>query len=92
VVAFNKADGAYVEQYQLAGGNDAWAGLAGMTVIVPPDDTVPPTLWWISSTGVHTVSLAAAPDASGASPSPSASATPSIAPTKAPKPTKSPKP
>lgn len=92
VVAFNKADGAYVEQYQLAGGNDAWAGLAGMTVIVPPDDTVPPTLWWISSTGVHTVSLAAAPDASGASPSPSASAPPSTAPTKAPKPTKSPKP
>ena len=63
VVAFNKSDGAYVAQYQLAGGDDAWAGLRGMTVMVSPDETVPPTMWWISDTGLHAVSLAAAPDA-----------------------------
>jgi hypothetical protein len=91
LVAFNKADGAYVAQYQLAGG-DAWAGLTGMTVMVSPDETLPPTMWWISATGLHTVSLAAAEGGSGASPSPSASARPSAAPTKSPKPTPTPKP
>ncbi len=91
VVAFNKSDGAYVAQYQLAGGDDDWAGLTGMTVTVAPDETVPATLWWTSATGLHTASLAAAPDAS-ASPSPSASARPSRAPAKTPRPTKSPKP
>jgi hypothetical protein len=92
LVAFNKADGAYVAQYQLAGGDDAWAGLTGMTVMVSPDETVPPTMWWISATGLHTVSLAAAGDGSGASPSPAASALPSAAPTKSPKPTPTKKP
>jgi len=92
LVAFNKADGAYVAQYQLAGGNDAWAGLTGMTVMVSPDETVPPTLWWISATGLHTVTLAAAGDGSGASPSPAASTRASAAPTKAPKPTPTPNP
>ena len=90
VVAFNKSDGAYVAQYQLAGGSDAWAGLRGMTVMVSPDETVPPTMWWISETGLHSVSLAAAEDPSTASPSPSHA--PSAAPSKAPKPTPTPKP
>ena len=65
LVAFNKSDGAYVAQYQLAGGDDAWAGLTGMTVMVSPDETVPPTMWWISATGLHTVTLAAAPGGPG---------------------------
>ena len=88
VVAFNKSDGAYVAQYQLGGNDDTWAGLMGMTVLESPDETVPPTLWWISATGVHAVSLA--PAASPASPSPTASAATSAAPTKGP--TKTPKP
>jgi hypothetical protein len=92
LVAFNKADGAYVAQYQLAGGDDAWAGLTGMTVMVSADETVPPTMWWISASGLHTVSLAAAPGGSGASPSPSAGAGPSVAPTKSTKPGPTPKP
>jgi outer membrane protein assembly factor BamB len=73
LVAFSKADGRYLAQYQLAGGASAWAGLKGMTVLVAPDETVAPTLWWISATGLQTVTLEAVPDGSGASPAPSAS-------------------
>jgi hypothetical protein len=94
LVAFNKSDGAYVAQYQLAGGDGGWSGLKGMTVMVSPDATVPATMWWISDSGLHTASLVAVPDASTASPSPSASAPPSAAPRKtskpAPKPTRKP--
>ncbi len=92
IVAFNKADGAYVAQYRLAGDDRAWAGLKGMTVTVPPVETAPAVLWWISATGLHSAPLEAAPDGSSASPSPSASAEASAAPTKAPKPTRTPKP
>ena len=74
LVAFKKADGAYVAQYQLAGGDDAWAGLTGMTVMASPDETAPPTMWWISATGLHAVSLVEVTDGPGASPGPSASA------------------
>jgi len=91
IVAFNKEDGAYVAQYQLAAGDDAWVGLRGMTVMAPPDETAPATLWWITDTGLHSALLEAAPDGSSASPSPSASAEPSAAPTRAPKPTRTPK-
>jgi len=94
IVAFNKADGAYIAQYQLVGDDGAWAGLTGMTVLPATDETTPATLWWISGTGLHSAPLEAAPDRSSASPSPSPSVEPSstLKPTRTPKPTKSPKP
>ncbi|MCJ7709260.1 MAG: hypothetical protein MUQ32_00355, partial [Chloroflexi bacterium] len=68
IVAFNKADGSYTAQYQLAGDDDAWVGLKGMAVLPAPDETSPATLWWISSTGLHSAPLEAAPDGSAAPP------------------------
>jgi hypothetical protein len=94
IVQFNKADGSYAAQYQLVGGNDAWTGLVGMTVIVPPQAGASSTLWWISATGLHSALLEAAPDGVAPTPTPTVtpSPEPSIAPTKAPKPTRTPKP
>lgn len=92
IVAFNKADGAYVAQYRLAGDDKAWAGLKGMTVTVPPVETAPAVLWWISATGLHSAILEAAQDGASASPSPSASADAQTPSTTAPRPTRTPKP
>jgi hypothetical protein len=92
IVAFDKADGAYVAQYQLAGDDEAWAGLKGMTVLPAPDETAPATLWWISGTGLHSAPLEAVPDGSSASPSPSVEPSTTPKPTRTPKPSKTPKP
>jgi hypothetical protein len=80
VVAFSKADGSYIAQYRLAGGDDGWSDLQGMVVLPGPDVSTPSTLWWVSSTGLHTATLQAAPDTTGASPSPSGSGSPSGSP------------
>jgi hypothetical protein len=94
LVAFNKANGAYLAQYQLANDDPAWAGLVAMTVLPAVDETSSATLWWISSTGLHTVPLEAAPTEPAPSPSASApasaSAKPSTVPAKTPKPTPKP--
>ena len=84
VVAFSKADGSYVAQYRLAGGDTGWNDLQGMVVLPGADTTAPATLWWISGTGLHTATLAPAEDG-GASPGPSGSApaSPSASPAKA---------
>ena len=92
IVAFNKADGAYVAQYQLTDDGKAWAGLKGMTVLVAPDETAPATLWWISATGLHAAPLEAVSGGPSASPSASASAGASTAPTAAPKASRTAKP
>ena len=92
IVAFNKADGAYVAQYQLADDGKAWAGLKGMTVMAALDETAPAILWWISATGLHAAPLEAVSGGPSASPSPSASAEASTAPTAAPKASRTPKP
>jgi len=96
VVAFNKGDGAYLAQYQLAGGNEGWSDLKGMVIMPGADLEAPVTMWWISSTGLHSSVLEAVPDASTASPSPgpsaSAAAPATPAPTKTPKPKKTPRP
>jgi hypothetical protein len=89
VVAFNKADGEYIEQYRLAGGDDAWKGLRGMVVLPGPDAEAPATLWWISDTGLHSVVLEETSDEPLPSPSPAES--PSAEPEKTAKPTKTPK-
>ena len=65
-----------------------WTDLRGMVVLPGADDTAPATLWWISSTGVHTASLAPVAEDGGASPSPSgsAAASPAASPGKTAKP------
>jgi hypothetical protein len=92
VVAFDKADGRYIAQYRLAGGDDAWEDLRGFVVLPSADAESPPTLWWISSTGLHTATLEAVPDVPVASPTAPASpqASPEASPTR--KPAKTPKP
>jgi hypothetical protein len=88
VVAFNKADGEYIEQYRLAGGDDAWAGLRGMVVLPAADAEAPSTMWWISDTGLHSALLEAVPDEL---PTPSPDASPTTDPENTPKPTRTPK-
>ena len=92
VVAFAKADGKYVAQYQSAEGASGWSDLQGFTILPTSSADVPPSMWWVSSTGFHSALLEAvntAPSASS-SPSPSASAAPSKAPKATPKPTAKP--
>lgn len=78
VVAFNKADGAYLGQYRLAGNDASWTDLRGMVVLPAADATTPATLWWISVTGLNAASLQAAP--AGGAPTPSASPSPVTSP------------
>jgi hypothetical protein len=93
IVAFDKADGKYVEQYQLADGDQGWRDLRDMVVLPGADDEAPATVWWISSSGLHSAVLTRAEGpAATPTPSPSASATPAPKPTKTPKPKKTPKP
>ena len=86
IVAFNKSDGSFHEQYRLAAGGNAWNDLQGMVVLPGPDTNTPPTLWWISGTQLNATTLEPAsstgpsssaspgPSGSGASASPGASA------------------
>ncbi len=77
IIAYDKDDGDYVAQYRLAEGVDEdWDDLRGMYVFPAVDDATA-TLIWLSVSGVHQSVLEAAPDAVGASPSPSGSAGPS---------------
>ena len=70
IIALNKADGKYVEQYRIAGDPAALADARGMYV-VPGVNDAPSTLVWTSATAVHQSFLAAVPDvAPGASASP----------------------
>ena len=57
IVAFDKADGKYVAQYQLADGDQGWRDLRDMVVLPGADDEAPATAWWISSTGLHSAVL-----------------------------------
>jgi hypothetical protein len=70
VIAIAKVDGAYQAQYRLAGGARDWSDLRAL-YIVPGSAAGPPTLVWMSSTGVNQAILVAVPD-SGPQASPSA--------------------
>ena len=74
IVAVDKADGSFREQYRLPAGNAGWEDLRAMYVVDGADD-VPPTLFWISSDVFHRSVLAPLPDDS-ASPSPDGSGVP----------------
>ena len=51
VVAFNKANGKYIEQYRPAGDANAWEDLQGFVVLPAPDAEAPSSMWWISLDG-----------------------------------------
>jgi hypothetical protein len=63
LVAYDKATGDYVAQYRLSGESEDWADLRGL-YILPGVEEGPPTVVWLSKTGVHQSILVAAPDAS----------------------------
>lgn len=69
LVAFEKASGAYLEQYRLAGGHPAWEDLRGMFVR-PGIDGDPSVLYWATATTVYETVLVAVPDELPPSPSP----------------------
>ncbi|MEO5966032.1 MAG: hypothetical protein ABIR11_11255, partial [Candidatus Limnocylindrales bacterium] len=93
VVAWNKADGRYIEQYRLTAGDTGWSDLRGFVVLPAAEADAPSTMWWVSATGLHTTLLEPVTDEASPSPSPSDGASPSApARTPNPKPTKTPKP
>jgi hypothetical protein len=73
VVAFDKANGDYREQYRLMGDDQGWDGLRGMYVI-PGVDEAPAKLVWLSASGLHEATLATVDDDAAASAAPSAGA------------------
>ena len=89
IVAFNKLDGSYIVQYQLAYGEAGWSDLQGMVVLPAATTDAPPVMWWISGTGLQAVTFEAVADPNT---KPTASPSPAPAPTATPKPTKTPKP
>ncbi len=88
IVAFNKVDGKFTAQYVLADGDPGWSGLQDMVVLPGADDQAPATVWWISSTGLHSAILVKAEGPAVTAPPPTP--TPTAAPTK--KPARTPKP
>jgi hypothetical protein len=83
VVALEKSDGAYIEQYRTPAGGSSFADLRDMFVR-PGVEEGPATLWWIDGSALHETILETAlarPEASASpSPSPSETATPATSP------------
>jgi hypothetical protein len=73
VVAYDKANGDYREQYRLVGDDEGWNDLRGMYVI-PGVDEAPAKLVWLSASGLHEATLAAVDDDAAASAEPSGGA------------------
>jgi len=69
VIALNKANGTYLEQYRLADGSEAWAGLIDWYVEAGVADD-PDAIVWLSATGLHRSTLEALTSAPAGSPSP----------------------
>ena len=67
VLAFQKSDGTFVEQYRLAGGSVAWDNLRSWFV-VPGVGDQPDTLFWISGNAMHKTVLEPLATGPGASP------------------------
>jgi len=77
IVAVDKADGSFREQYRLPAGNAGWEDLRAMYVVDGAED-VPPMLFWISSDVLHRSVLAPLPDdAASPAPGPDGSGEPS---------------
>jgi hypothetical protein len=75
LIEYDKASGDYLGQYRLAGDAKGWEGLRSM-YLLPGAEEVPPTVVWLSKSGVHQALLVAAPDDAEGSPAPSSSAEP----------------
>jgi hypothetical protein len=73
IVALDKANGEYREQYRLAGGSDGWEDLRGMYVVLSSEEDGPATLVWATRDGVYSSILEAASDEPQPSSGPSAS-------------------
>jgi hypothetical protein len=85
IVAVDKTDGTYRGQYRLAGGATDWSDLRAMYVVAAANDLAP-SVFWLSTDGVHQSVLQAVPDVAPSS-SPSASPPSSASPqTSTPKP------
>ena len=73
IVAWDKADGAFVEQYRLSGRNEGWTDIRDMYV-VPGRGDLPSTVVWATEDQVHFSKLAPREgSAPAASPSPGGS-------------------
>ena len=85
VVSFTKANGAYVEQYRLSGGDKAWSDVRGWYVELGIADAADSIVWITTSGLYHAVlePITSNPGTSG-SPTPSGSAAPSVAASPAP--------
>jgi hypothetical protein len=83
IIAFEKATGAYVEQYRLAGGDPAWSDIRGMFVR-PGIDGDASVLVWAGATTVYESVLVAVPDAPAPSASPSVDPAASVTPSEVP--------
>ncbi|MEX2546427.1 MAG: hypothetical protein WD830_01410 [Chloroflexota bacterium] len=89
ILAFDKTDGTYIEQFVAANGAPPLSDLTGMYVIEPGSVSLPPTLVYTRPDGVYRLALSAAevtptappqtpsPTEETASPTPGASETPS---------------
>lgn len=78
IVAYEKATGAYIEQYRLAGGDPGWRDLRGMYV-VPGTGDAPDTLVWIDRSRLASSLLERVPDRPAPTPPPSPSGSPTPA-------------
>lgn len=83
VLAFDKADGGYLEQYIVQSGDPAYEATAGMVIVSRPNGQAP-VLVWASGDVLYASPLEPAP-APGTTPSPTASASPTASPTPTPK-------
>lgn len=82
VVAFEKGDGAYIEQYRLVARDDGWSDLRGFYV-VPGADGAPDSLVWIEAGRLRSAPLVAVgtrPPSPSPSPSPSPEPSPEPSP------------
>jgi hypothetical protein len=74
VVALDKATGAFIEQYRLAGGHTAWNVVRAMYVVPDPDGDGPPTMYWIGRDSLRRAVLTQIAEETGGSPQPSGGA------------------
>ncbi len=80
IVAFEKATGAYVEQYRLPVNDDGWKDVRGMFVSLGGDATAPATLYWLESDRLMSATLEAPVDSASPGPAGSPGASPSGSP------------
>ncbi len=71
ILAIDKLEGTFVEQYRLAGGQPGWEDVRDFYYLPPAEEGQPPTLVWITRDTIHRAALVAVPDVAPATPAPS---------------------